>query len=100
MADVHQPRRVRRLAIVYLIVQGVGALIWWAMLLFAPSSREPFLAAGAPDSTLLAFLTPDLVLFAGASLLGRVRAGARPGVGVARPLRHMPAPARTPRCTA
>lgn len=58
-----------RLGAIYFFLQGVGALAWWALLLAIPTSRRHYLAPGAPDAMLLAFLIPDLVLFAGASLL-------------------------------
>jgi len=35
-----------------------------------PASRSPFLAADAPDATLLAFIWADLLLFVGGSLVG------------------------------
>ena len=64
-----RPDLVRQLGAAYMLVQGLGALGWWAMLLTLPATRGPFLAPGAPDATLLAFMLPDLVLFAGASLV-------------------------------
>lgn len=55
-------------AVGYLVLQGVGVYLWWAMLLLLPESRGPFLAPGAPDSTLLAFIGADLTVFGGGSL--------------------------------
>ena len=63
------PGTVARLGQVYLALQGVLALAWWVVLLVAPETRRHFLAPGAPDVTLLAFLIPDVILFAGASML-------------------------------
>lgn len=59
----------RRWGSVFLLTQAVGAAVWWCLLLAWPASRTPFLARGAPDSTLLAFGVADGVLFAGASAL-------------------------------
>jgi hypothetical protein len=59
---------VRTLTIAYLFVQGTAAAIWWLLLLLQPAWRRPFVAAGAPDSTLLAFLGPDALLYIGAAL--------------------------------
>ena len=58
---------VRRFGVVFLLVQATGAAVWWALLLAWPPSRLPFKAAGAPDSTLLAFGVADGLLFVGAS---------------------------------
>jgi hypothetical protein len=56
------------LAIAYLIIQGVAVYAWWTILLLFPAAREPFKAPGAPDSTLLAFIGADLLVYAGGSL--------------------------------
>lgn len=50
-------------------MQGGAALLWWSMLLIWPAARRPFVFPGAPESVLLAFLGPDLMLFMGASWL-------------------------------
>src|SRR5262245_30283929 len=55
----------RKLGPWFLLVQGVGAFVWWVVLVVWPASRAPFLAMGAPDSTLFAFAAPDGVLFIG-----------------------------------
>ena len=68
----HRPGAVHRLGSIFFLFQGVGAVAWWAMLLAIPATRRHYLPAGAPDVMLLAFLLPDLVLFAGASLLAAV----------------------------
>lgn len=59
----------RTLAIWFLVLEGVGSLIWWSVLILAPASRKAFMAPGASDATLLAFMAADLILFSGASLL-------------------------------
>lgn len=58
--------RTERLGSLYLAVQSVGALLWWAMLLTVPASRRLFMAADAPDVTLLAFAAADALLYIGA----------------------------------
>lgn len=70
-------------AVGYLASQGIGGLAWWVMLLIWPESRGYFLAPGSPDTSLLAFAAPDLLLFVGGSLaaaygLGTNRAWAWP----------------------
>ncbi|MCO6456369.1 MAG: hypothetical protein J5I93_13805 [Pirellulaceae bacterium] len=60
---------IRRAAVAYLALQGLGGLAWWSMLLGWPASRTWFMAGGAPESTLWAFAPADLLLFAGGSLL-------------------------------
>lgn len=53
---------LRRAAVAYLTVQGVGVLAWWTWLLGWPASREAFRAADSTDATLLAFSVADVVL--------------------------------------
>lgn len=65
----HRLDIIHRFGAIYFLLQGVGALAWWVMLLMAPDTRRHYLAPGAPDDMLLAFLLPDLLLFVGASLL-------------------------------
>lgn len=52
----------------YLILQSLGALTWWGILLIWPASRELFRPSEAPDAILLAFWLPDVLLFIGAAL--------------------------------
>lgn len=59
---------IRKLGAGYLFLQGFGALAWWGMLLASPPFRKLFLAPHAPDSTLMAFLVADIVLYVGGSL--------------------------------
>ena len=61
--------RIRTLAVWFLIVQGVGVVAWWLVLLLYPPARSPFMVPGAPDATLLAFLVADLLLYAGGSFV-------------------------------
>lgn len=58
-----QVAQVRKLAAGYLLLQGTGTLAWWALLMLYPPARMPFLAPGAPDSTLMVFIVPDLAIF-------------------------------------
>ncbi len=62
------PFLIRRLGALFLVVQGLGGLAWWIVLLTIPTSRRFFLAPGAPEVTLLAFVFADLLLYAGGSL--------------------------------
>ncbi|HEY0866577.1 MAG TPA: hypothetical protein VGE01_04335 [Fimbriimonas sp.] len=52
----------------YLGLQGLGSLSWWGLLFAQPSARRAFLPAELPDLALTAFLLPDMILYAGASL--------------------------------
>jgi hypothetical protein len=54
--------------VAYLTAQGVGGLAWWILLMAVPAARRPFVTAGAPEATLLAFVVADLVLYVGGSL--------------------------------
>jgi hypothetical protein len=60
---------IRRLAIWFLVVQAVGTSAWWVVLLLYPASRGPYMAPGAPDSTLFAFILPDLAFYILGSLV-------------------------------
>src|SRR5206468_11045810 len=62
-AGVDRVTALRRLGIAFLLAEAVGAVAWWCLLLGWPAARAPFMAAGAPDATLLAFAIPDAVLF-------------------------------------
>ncbi len=59
----------RRLSVLFLILQATGAAIWWAVLLLYPSARGPYMAPGAPDSSLFAFVLPDLAFYILVSLV-------------------------------
>ena len=63
---------ISRLAAGFLFLEGIGAIIWWGVLLAVPSARAAFSVPGAPDVALTVFLLPDLTLFAGGALLAAV----------------------------
>ena len=58
---------VRKAASLYFAVQGIGVILWWAMLYFAPSTRVYF-QMGEGETTLLAFWLPDFVFLGFGSL--------------------------------
>ena len=66
------PAVLRRLAVAYLVVQGIGVLAWWVLLFTVPDSRELFTADGAPDAVLLAFVAGDVALVGLGSLVAAV----------------------------
>ena len=75
---------IRKGIVAFLIVQGGGGLLWWAILLSSAPARGLFLAPGAPDSTLLAFLGADLILYVGGSFVAAYGlARRRPWAGLA-----------------
>ena len=63
------PPRIRSLAAWFLMLQAAGTSTWWAVLLAYPASRRPYLAPGAPDSTLFPFAIPDVAFYILGSLL-------------------------------
>ena len=60
---------MRTLAVALLILQAVGVLVWWAVMLLYPEAREPFKATGAPDTTLFGYLPADLAFYVAGALL-------------------------------
>ncbi len=62
-------RTVARFQAAYLVAHCLGGLAWWFTLYAWPRFRPAFMAAGAPESTLMAFAVPDLMLYAGGSLV-------------------------------
>ncbi len=52
----------------YLVLQALAIGGWWLVLWIAPSARAPFVVAGWPTTTLLAFWLPDVVLLVAGSL--------------------------------
>src|SRR5437868_5391459 len=76
-AEHMEPPRTRSLAIWFLIVQGAGVVAWWLVLLLFPTARAPFMAPGAPDATLLAFIGADLLVYAGGSFAAAYGLGRR-----------------------
>jgi len=69
MLEANPREKIRRWAVVFLLMQGIGGLIWWLGILSVPSWRVPFLAPGAPDATLLALAPGDLLLYLAGSFL-------------------------------
>jgi hypothetical protein len=65
----HPPPGIRRLVVWFLMLQAAGTSIWWVVLLLYPASRQPYLADGAPDSTLFPFVVPDMVFYILGSLI-------------------------------
>ncbi|MHC5004469.1 MAG: hypothetical protein ACYTJ0_15255 [Planctomycetota bacterium] len=65
-------RSSRRPAAAYLLLQGSAVTAWWILLLAVPETRARFRPADAPDTMLLAFWLPDLLLVALGSLAGGV----------------------------
>lgn len=61
--------RLHIAASAYLALQGIGTLVWWAALILVPELRAWFTASGAPATTLWAFMTADVILMSGASLV-------------------------------
>lgn len=59
---VAAPRPWERFAILWVVLQTIGLIAWWSMLLLLPSTRGWFLIPGSPELNLLAFLLPDAVL--------------------------------------
>jgi hypothetical protein len=68
------------LAIGYLWLQAAAVTAWWLVLWLVPAARAPFLpAADWPDTALLAFALPDLiVLVAGSAAAAHGLRRARP----------------------
>src|SRR5687768_911577 len=53
---------VRRMAGGYYVLQGVGVVAWWAMLVAAPQYRRYFVFEPNSETSLLAFWLADLFL--------------------------------------
>jgi hypothetical protein len=61
------------LAVLYLLVQAASVAAWWLLLWLVPSTRAPFVVgADWPESTLLAFALPDLVVIVVGSVAAAV----------------------------
>ena len=52
--------KVRHSAAFYFAVQGLGVIVWWCFLFFAPASRRYFLLERDSEASLLAFWLADL----------------------------------------
>ena len=61
--------RIRQFAIGFLLIEAVGATLWWLMLWLFPSTRSWFLPPNVPEVVLLSFLLPDLIFFIGAAIV-------------------------------
>ncbi len=46
----------------YLLAQAALVASWWLVLWTVPAARAPFVVGGWPESTLLAFALPDVVV--------------------------------------
>ena len=58
---------MRSLPAAYFLVQATAGVLWWAWLLWSPSTFALFWPPGAPASMTHAFLVPDAAFFVGAS---------------------------------
>lgn len=61
--------KVRRTAAIYYLLQGISVIVWWAMLVAAPESRDWFQLEAKSQLSLFAFWLPDAVLIAPGSLI-------------------------------
>ena len=62
------PPLLLRLGALYLLIQSLGASLWWLELWLFPATRVYFRPANAPDAVLIAFFLPDAVGFIGAAM--------------------------------
>lgn len=62
-------KNVRKYAVAYFAIQGLGVFAWWAVLFFVPESRQYFRLDPASDTSLLAFWLPDLAFLGFGSLV-------------------------------
>lgn len=69
MLNAYHQDKICRGAVVFLLMQGIGGLVWWLAILSIPRWRLPFLAPGASDATLLALAPGDLLFYLGGSFL-------------------------------
>ncbi|EKK04385.1 protein-S-isoprenylcysteine O-methyltransferase [Rhodopirellula baltica SH28] len=61
-----------RIVSAYLVVQAIGTLGWWMLLLVYPASIQWFQPASWPDGSLLSFWMADFVLIVAGSLLAAI----------------------------
>ncbi|EMI45564.1 methyltransferase family protein [Rhodopirellula sp. SWK7] len=59
----------RKIVASYFIVQAIGVLAWWGLLVLVPGSVQWFQPEGWPEGSLLGFWLSDLVLLIGGSLV-------------------------------
>ncbi|MDQ4122423.1 MAG: isoprenylcysteine carboxylmethyltransferase family protein [Acidobacteriota bacterium] len=62
-------KKIRFWAAGYFAVQGIAVVLWWLILVFAPSSRKYFGGEGTFEIWLTAFWLPDLMLIAIGSIV-------------------------------
>ncbi|HKO41994.1 MAG TPA: isoprenylcysteine carboxylmethyltransferase family protein [Pyrinomonadaceae bacterium] len=60
---------IRKTAAAYFLLQGAAVLLWWLTLFFYPSTRRYFQFDAAPETSLLAFSLPDVILLGAGSLV-------------------------------
>jgi hypothetical protein len=60
----------REFVATFLVVQGLSCLLWWVMLWQFPSTRGYFIFPGIPETVLLAFALPDVLLYGVTALVG------------------------------
>jgi len=60
--------KVKKAAAVYFVLQGVGVVAWWVLLIAVPNSRLVFVLEGNRETSLLAFWLADAVFIAAGSL--------------------------------
>ena len=60
---------LRRHASLFFFLEGIACIVWWILLYVSPSFRAWFIADGSPESTLMALVAGDLILFAGGALV-------------------------------
>ncbi len=63
----HPNVKLRAYAAPYFALQGALTLVVWAVIVLWPPIRPHFQPPGSPEVLLMAFLLPDMLLFAGAS---------------------------------
>ncbi|HEX6124573.1 MAG TPA: isoprenylcysteine carboxylmethyltransferase family protein [Pyrinomonadaceae bacterium] len=61
--------KVRRFAIIYFVLQGAAVFAWWIMLVARPDTRDLFRLQAGTDTSLFAFLPPDIAFIAAGSLI-------------------------------
>lgn len=61
--------KVRRVAALYYLLQGISVIAWWATLILAPASRGWFQLEERSQFSLFAFWLPDAVFIAPGSLI-------------------------------
>lgn len=61
--------KVRKAAALYFLVQGLGVIAWWILLIAWPDSRLMFVLEPNRETSLLAFWLPDLLLIGPFSLI-------------------------------